>query len=131
MTELAAGSDPASALLGIEVVSAREGRCVARMKARAELINGAGVVHGAMIFALADTALAAAVESTGESGLTSTAEIIFTAPAMDRDTLEATATVVSRTGRTLVADATVRTKDTTVAEVRGVFRTSSRISGEL
>jgi uncharacterized protein (TIGR00369 family) len=51
---------PFAATLGIELVEASKGHCVMRMTVRPDMLNGAGVAHGAVVFALADTASGAA-----------------------------------------------------------------------
>ncbi|WP_449342290.1 PaaI family thioesterase, partial [Streptomyces aurantiogriseus] len=45
-------------LLGIQVDSAAEGRARARMRVRPDMVNGHAIVHGGLVFALADTTFA-------------------------------------------------------------------------
>ena len=54
--------------LGIQVLSASEGRATAILKVAPEMANGHGIAHGGLVFALADTAFAmAATPSVPES----------------------------------------------------------------
>ena len=48
---------------GIEIEEAREGYARIAMTVRADMLNGHGIAHGGMIFALADTAFAYACNS--------------------------------------------------------------------
>jgi acyl-CoA thioesterase len=52
--------DAASRALGIEVADASDGNATARMRVRADMVNGHGIAHGAFVFAVADTAFAGA-----------------------------------------------------------------------
>ncbi len=58
-------NDPFSQWLGIEQVELGVGTCKLRMTVRAEMLNGFGIAHGAITFALADSALAFASNSHG------------------------------------------------------------------
>ena len=44
--------------LGAELVAIRPRACTLRMTVRADMLNGFGVSHGGIVFALADSALA-------------------------------------------------------------------------
>jgi phenylacetic acid degradation protein PaaD len=112
-------ADRASAALGIEVVEHAAGRARARMTVGPEMINGHGLAHGGLVFALADTAFAAACNGWGPVTVAAGAEIAFLAPARDGDVLEAVAELRSRRGRTGIYDVTVRRGDEVVAEFRG------------
>ncbi len=52
------GAEKTSAAWGLEFLDAGEGWARASMKVRDDMLNGHGVAHGGMIFALADTAFA-------------------------------------------------------------------------
>src|SRR5882724_3623569 len=101
-------ADAASHALGIELVEAIQGRAVARMTIRADMVNGHAIAHGGLIFTLADTAFACACNSYGPATVAAAAEIVFVAPARAGDVLTAEAVVRTRFGRAGVYDVTVR-----------------------
>ncbi len=111
--------DAASRLLGIEVLDCADGRAVARMRVREDMVNGHGIVHGGLVFALADTAFACACNSWGPVTVAAAAEIAFVTPGRIGDELRAEASVRTRFGRTGIYDITVRRGDEVVAEFRG------------
>ncbi len=55
--------------LGIERIEEGAGRCVLRMRIKKEMLNGFGIVHGGVIFSLADSALAFASNSHGRKAV--------------------------------------------------------------
>jgi len=111
--------DGASRGLGIELIDHSEGRAVARMTVRADMVNGHAIAHGGFIFTLADTAFACACNSYGPVTVAASAEIIFVAPARTGDVLAAEAVVRTRFGRSGVYDVTVRRDADVIAEFRG------------
>lgn len=58
-------SDALSRWLGIEVVAVAPRRATCRMTVRDEMVNGFGVAHGGIVFALADSAFAFACNTHG------------------------------------------------------------------
>lgn len=117
------GKDAASGAMGIEVLSAEAGHAVARMTVRDDMVNGHAIAHGAYVFAVADTAFAAACNSWGPVTVAAGADITFVAPARAGDVLEATAAERVRFGRSGIYDVTVRCGSDVVAEFRGTSRT--------
>jgi acyl-CoA thioesterase len=115
--------DAASRALGIEVLDAADGTAFARMRVREDMVNGHGIVHGAFVFAVADTAFACACNSHGPATVAAAAAVTFVAPARLGDLLEARASERTRFGRNGIYDVTVRCGDTVVAEFRGTSRT--------
>lgn len=113
------GSDEASRALGIEVVRHGGGRAEARMRVRADMVNGHAVAHGGMVFALADTAFACACNSLAFPAVAASAEITFVSPAYLGDELVAEATLRTSFGRSGLYDVTVRRDEQVVAEFRG------------
>jgi acyl-CoA thioesterase len=111
--------DAASRGLGIELVEQGEGRAVARMTIRADMVNGHAIAHGGLIFTLADTAFACACNSYGPVTVAAGADIVFVAPARQGDVLLAEAVVRARFGRSGVYDVTVRRGTDVIAEFRG------------
>ena len=119
-------SDAASAMLGIEVTSWGDGRAEARMRIRPDMVNGYDIAHGGLVFALADTAFAAACNSAAAPSVAAGAEITFVAPARLGDDLVASARLRTSFGRTGIYDITVTRGAEVVAEFRG---RSHRIGG--
>lgn len=118
--------DDASRALGITVTQCGAGHAVTAMSVRADMVNGHGIAHGAFVFAVADTAFAAACNSHGPVTVAAAAEIVFVAPARLGDELVATAVERTRFGRSGIYDVTVRRADDVVAEFRGTSRTVER-----
>jgi phenylacetic acid degradation protein PaaD len=119
-------SDAASRALGIEVQQTGAGSASTSMRIRDDMVNGHGIVHGAFVFAVADTAFACACNSHGPVAVAAAADIIFVAPAYAGDLLEARAVERTRFGRTGIYDVTVRRGDDVIAEFRGTSRTLHR-----
>ena len=51
-------NDPFSRWLGIEILECDAGNCQLGMHVREDMLNGLGVAHGGVVYALADSALA-------------------------------------------------------------------------
>jgi acyl-CoA thioesterase len=118
--------DAASRALGIEVLQAADGNASTSMRVRADMVNGHGIVHGAFVFAVADTAFACACNSHGPVTVAAAADITFVAPARLGDLLEAHAEQRARFGRSGIYDVTVRRGTDVIAEFRGTSRTIRR-----
>lgn len=112
-------TDRASTLLGIEVLHAGNGRAAARMRIGPDMVNGHSIAHGGLVFSLADTTFACAVNSLGANTVvTVDADIAFLRPAFLGDELEAEAVTRVELGRTVICDVTVHRSGETVAEFR-------------
>ncbi|MFP4633047.1 MAG: PaaI family thioesterase [Halobacteriales archaeon] len=124
------GSLPYMEFLGIEVVEAEDGRGVVEVEMTDELSSNPGrhVAHGAVPYALADTAGGAAVVSlTHGPSPTVDMRIDYLNPMTDDARAEAE---VVRMGRsTAVVDATVSQGDVEVARARGVYKAGTVESG--
>ena len=114
--------DRASQALGMELVEVGPGRATLRMPVRDDMVNGHGIGHGGLTFAVADSAFAFACNSYGRTTVAAGAEIRFLAPVRQGDDLVATAVERSRAGRDGVYDVTVRVGDTEVATFVGRSR---------
>jgi acyl-CoA thioesterase len=99
--------DAASRALGMRLVGVRPGWAQVLMTVRADMLNGHGVCHGGLVFALADSAFAFACNSYGEATVAAAAAIDFLAPARGGDELSAEAAERWRTRRNGVYDITV------------------------
>ena len=96
----------------------------------AQHLNSAGVCHGGIVFALADSALGSASCSHGIQALAQHADIHWLKPARAGDVLIATASEVSRAGRTAVYDVAVTKSDgELVATLRGMTRSTGLAVG--
>jgi acyl-CoA thioesterase len=119
-------SDAASHALGITVDSWGDGRAVARMTVRADMVNGYEIAHGGLVFALADTAFAAACNSVHAPTVAADADITFVTSARLGDELVATAGLRTEFGRNAIYDVTVSRGEEIVAEFRGRSHRLSR-----
>jgi acyl-CoA thioesterase len=70
-------TDSYAAHSGIELVECKPGYAKARVKIDDKHLNGAGVVHGGLLFTLADFAFAASVNSYGNVTLSINASISY------------------------------------------------------
>jgi len=114
--------DRASQALGMELVLVGPGSATLRMTVREDMVNGHGMGHGGLTFALADSAFAFACNSYGPTTVAAGAEIRFRAPTRIGDVLVATAMERSRDDRDGVYDVTVQAGDSTVATFVGRSR---------
>ena len=109
---------------GIVIEEAREGYARLSMQVRADMLNGHRIVHGGMVFALADTAFAYVCNGGNEKTVAAQASIVFLGSAQEGETLVAEAEQVARAGRSGVTRVAVRTSDgRAVAEFTGTSRT--------
>ena len=117
----AEGTGPA---WGIRIEEARGGYARLSMQVRADMLNGHGIVHGGMVFALADTAFAYVCNGRNEKTVAAQAGIIFLGSASEGETLIAEAEEAAIAGRSGVTRVSVRTADgRPIAEFSGYSRT--------
>lgn len=124
------GSDPADAdfplreHLGMDIGSPERGRGSATLRIGAEHLNPNGVVHGAVLFALVDTAMGAATVSILDAGRICASvdvHLRFIRPAQE-GTLDVDAEVVSAGRRMVQLSATVTDdRGRLVATATGAF----------
>ena len=116
----AEGTGPA---WGVEIEEAREGYSRVRMALRADMLNGHGIAHGGLVFALADTAFAYACNSRNLTTVAAQASIVFLSPAREGEVLVAECREQSLAGRSGVYNVSVRTDDgRAIAEFQGLSR---------
>jgi len=84
-------NDPFSRWMGMQLVAIGEGSCSLRMQVRADMLNGFGVAHGGITFALADSAFAFACNSRGRHAMSVHCSIEHVAPVFEHDELTAVA----------------------------------------
>ena len=121
--------DAASQALGMQVESRGPGRAKVSMRVRPDMVNGHGICHGGLVFALADSAFAFACNSHGDNTVAAGAAIEFLKPARQGDLLVAAAAERWRAGRAGIYEIEVRNQhDELVALFRG---RSHQIAGRL
>ena len=117
----AEGTGPA---WGIEIEEAREGYARIRMALRPDMLNGHGIGHGGIVFALADTAFAYACNSRNVRTVAAQASIVLLEAAREGDVLVAEAKEQALVGRSGVTHVSVRAEDgRAVAHFTGFSRT--------
>lgn len=118
--------DALSRHFGMEIVSVAP-RCVAvRMRVRADMLNGFGVCHGGVTFALADSAMAFACNTGGMVTVAVDNSCTYPKAVYEGDVLTAVAEEESATNRLAFYRVTVRRgEDELVSSFRGtVYKTS-------
>ena len=112
--------DRASRELGIEIDTIRAGYARMTMDVRPWMVQGLGVCHGGLLFTLADTAMAFASNSHGDTSISTGGTVEFLRPAEAGQTLTAEATELHRSRRTAVYDVRVTAEGgKTVCHFRG------------
>ena len=107
---------------GFEVLEANGGTATVALVTRAEQVNGAGAVHGGVIFALADQAFAAAALTLLGAAVTGDAAIQYLAPSVGGSKLIAQARTSYHDERRAVIDVEVVADDRILAVYRGTAR---------
>ena len=121
--------DRASQSLGMQVGSCGPGAAQVTMRIRPDMVNGHGICHGGLVFALADSAFAFACNSHGDRTVAAGASIEFLRPAREGDLLAATASERWRAGRSGIYEIEVRNQR---GEAVALFRgRSQRVAGRL
>lgn len=100
-------ADTMSQWLGIEVMESGPGVCRCRLNVRDDMVNGFGIAHGAITYALADSTLAFAVNAQGRHAVSVTSTIQHLAPVMLGDAIESRAIVRSEGRRVVHVDVEV------------------------
>lgn len=118
--------DAFSRWLGLEVVSLRPRACAVRMTVRADMVNGFGVCHGGVTFALADSAFAFACNTNGHVTVSIENSITYPAAVRPGDVLTATAEEEAASNRVAYHRVAVTRQDgSVVALFRGTaYRTA-------
>ena len=117
----AEGTGPA---WGIKIEEARHRYARVSMIVRPDMLNGHGIAHGGMIFALADSAFAYVCNGGNHASVAAQASIVFLDKVTQGETLIAEAEEVVREGRAGVTRVSVRTSDgRPIAEFTGYSRT--------
>ena len=119
------GGDAFSAWLGVQLVEVRPRAAAVRMVVRPDMLNGFGVCHGGVTFALADSALAFASNTGGQVTVSIENSITYPASVTAGDVLTAVAQAESAANRiAFYAVRVTKQDDSVVALFRGtVYRT--------
>jgi acyl-CoA thioesterase len=113
-------NDRASQGLGMAVLAVGPGTATLRMTVRDDMLNGHDICHGGFITTLADSAFAFACNAYNEVTVASGFDVNLLAAARRGDVLTASATELSKAGRTGVYDISVRNQNgQAVAAFRG------------
>lgn len=91
--------DAFSQWLGIRRIEESPGYCLLEMDVRAEMVNGFGIAHGAITYALADSALAFASNSRGRKAVSIETSINHLLPVLPGDIIRAEAQETSLSHR--------------------------------
>lgn len=112
---------------GMAVEEVADGRVSVSLAIRPDMVNGAGVAHGAWVFMVADTAFGYAATTRLPGALTADADIRFHRPAPLGARIIADAHVVEQTRSSLLIDVTVRDEEgRRIASFRGGARARRR-----
>lgn len=114
--------------LGIERLEDKRGASKLQMIVRGDMLNGFGIAHGGITYALADSALAFASNSHGRHAVSIETAISHTRPVKEGDVLIAYATEENLTHKIGIYKVVVQNKSgDLVALFKGtVYRTSSK-----
>ncbi|HEX5458579.1 MAG TPA: hydroxyphenylacetyl-CoA thioesterase PaaI [Steroidobacteraceae bacterium] len=118
--------DDASKSLGIRIEEVRPGFARLRMTVRADMLNGHGMCHGGLIFALADSAFAVACNTHNAITVAAAAAIDFLTPAHVHDELTAQASELWRSKRSGIYEISVSNQR---GEIIALFRGRSHCTG--
>lgn len=118
--------DAASKWMGFSLDEIGEGRAVMSVTVETQHLNGHGICHGGLIFALADSAFAFACNSRNLQTVAQHNSISYLKPVRLGDRLTATAEETALAGRSGVYDVAVTRAN---GEQVAVFRGASRATG--
>lgn len=113
-------NDPFSQWLGIRRVDEGEGYCALEMTIRPEMLNGHGIAHGAITYALADSAFAFASNSRGRKAVSIETSINHLKPLNVGDVITAVAEETSLGHKIAIYHIRVTRGEELVAHFKGV-----------
>lgn len=121
--------DTAAKWAGFKLISAAPGGAEVSITLQENHCNGHGTAHGGVIYMLAGTAFAMAINSQNQRAVAQGGQITYIAPGHIGDSLTAKAAMKSQTGRNGLCDVAVTNqKGEVIAEFRG---NSRQIKGTL
>jgi len=118
--------DEASRSLGMRMQDVKPGSARLRMTVRPDMVNGHGICHGGIVFALADSAFAVACNTYNAVTVAAAASIDFLAPARVNDELTAQARELWRSKRSGIYEIVVSNQH---GEAVALFRGRSHCTG--
>ena len=119
-------NDAFSQWLGIVVDAISEGSCTLSMTVRKEMLNGFGIAHGAITYAIADSALAFASNSHGRQSVSIDTAINHIESLKEGDVITATAYENSVKNKFGFYSIKIKKEDTLVALFKGTVYRSDR-----
>lgn len=119
-------NDAFSQWLGIVVEHISEGNCTLSMTVRKEMLNGFGIAHGAITYAIADSALAFASNSHGKQSVSIDTTINHIESLKEGDVITATAHENAIKNKFGFYSIKVKKEDTLVALFKGTVYRSDR-----
>ncbi|MDR2204842.1 MAG: hotdog fold thioesterase [Flavobacteriaceae bacterium] len=119
IAEYMLNQDEFSKWMKIRLVEVREKYCLIEMPVRKEMLNGLKTVHGGIVFAFADSALAFSSNNTNDASVALSCLINFTTAVRDGDVLFAESILVSETRKTGIYDISIKNKN---QELMAAFR---------
>jgi acyl-CoA thioesterase len=117
------GHNPFGELLGLNFTSMEDGHSQCSLEIREDLFNPYGVLHGGVIYSLADTGMGGALYSRLKEGeLCSTVEIkiVYLRPVVS-GTLSCDSTVIRRGRRLAFIESEILRGDRLIAKATGTF----------
>jgi acyl-CoA thioesterase len=125
IVDLMFNNDPFSTWLGIERISEAPGNSVLKMKVRKNMLNGFGIAHGGIAYALADSALAFASNSHGRQALSVETSISHVKKVKEGDVLKTHVKEINLTNKIGIYQVIIENQDKElVAVFKGtVYRT--------
>jgi acyl-CoA thioesterase len=120
--------DAASRSLGMRMEDVKPGAACLRMTVRPDMVNGHGMCHGGIVFALADSAFAVACNTYNVVTVAAAASIDFLAPVRVNDELTAQARELWRSKRSGIYEIVVSNQR---GEAVALFRGRSHSTGGL
>jgi len=118
--------DEASRSLGMRLEDVKPGSACLRMMVRPDMVNGHGICHGGIVFALADSAFAVACNTYNAVTVAAAAAIDFLAPVRVNDELSAQARELWRSKRSGIYEIVVSNQR---GEPVALFRGRSHSTG--
>ena len=119
-------NDAFSQWLGIAVEHVAQGECVVSLTIRKEMLNGFGIAHGSITYALADSALAFASNSHGKQAVSIDTSIHHIESLKEGDTITATAKENAKKNKFGFYTVKVKKDDVIVALFKGTVYRSDR-----
>lgn len=119
-------NDAFSQWLGISVDKVQAGSCTLSLTVRQEMLNGFGIAHGAITYALADSALAFASNAHGRQSVSIDTAINHIESLKEGDVITAVALEHSVKNKFGFYSITIKKQDTLVALFKGTVYRSEK-----